>query len=384
MSDLTIVCDSNLVGIGPLLEGVGELVRYDGRAIDRAAVADADALLVRSITPVNEALLSGTPVKFVGTATAGFDHFDVAWLESAGITWASAPGCNANSVVEYVLAAILATDDYWGRLQRGGVLGIVGHGHVGRLLAERARALGITVIVNDPWLHEDVLHDGQSLEAVLSADVVSLHASLVHEQPWPSYHLLNDERLALMRDDSLLINASRGPVASDAALLARLERGGGPVTVLDVWETEPVVNTRLLDAVRLGTAHIAGHSYDAKLNGTQQIVAAMRETLGLPAASAGEAQEQVPVIQVPAGLGKTDALRHALRQTYHIEDDDLALREALRAPKQEHAAAFDRLRREYPRRRELAGSTLQGNVQDPSTCWLAEAFGCAVEDVTRG
>ncbi len=384
MSDLTIVCDSNLVGIGPLLEGVGELVRYDGRAIDRAAVADADALLVRSITQVNEALLSGTPVKFVGTATAGFDHFDVAWLESAGITWASAPGCNANSVVEYVLAAILATDDYWGRLQRGGVLGIVGHGHVGRLLAERARALGITVIVNDPWLHEDVLHDGQSLEAVLSADVVSLHASLVHEQPWPSYHLLNDERLALMRDDSLLINASRGPVASDAALLARLERGGGPVTVLDVWETEPVVNTRLLDAVRLGTAHIAGHSYDAKLNGTQQIVAAMRETLGLPAASAGEAQEQVPVIQVPAGLGKTDALRHALRQTYHIEDDDLALREALRAPKQEHAAAFDRLRREYPRRRELAGSTLQGNAQDPSTGWLAEAFGCAVEDVTRG
>ncbi len=112
MSDLTIVCDSNLVGIEALLKGVGELVRYDGRAIDRAAVASADALLVRSITPVNEALLSGTPVKFVGTATAGFDHFDVAWLESAGITWANAPGCNANSVVEYVLAAILATDAF--------------------------------------------------------------------------------------------------------------------------------------------------------------------------------------------------------------------------------------------------------------------------------
>jgi erythronate-4-phosphate dehydrogenase len=384
VSALKIVCDRNLVGIEPLLKGVGEMALYDGRAIDKDAVSDADALLVRSITPVNEELLSGTPVKFVGTATAGFDHFDCGWLDSAGITWANAPGCNANSVVEYVLAAILATDDYWDRLQRGGALGIVGYGHVGRLLAQRARALGVTVCVNDPWLDEAAITDWQPLDTVLRSDVVSLHASLVYDAPWPSYHLLNAERLALVSNSSLLINASRGPVAEDAALLARLEQGNGPATILDVWETEPVVNTRLLAAVRLGTAHIAGHSYDAKLNGTQQIVAAMRQSFGLVSAGTGEALNEVPVIKVPEGLGRSDALRHALRQTYHIEEDDRALREALRAPKQEHVVAFDRLRREYPRRRELAGSTLQGNVQDPSTGWLAEAFGCAVEEIAGG
>jgi erythronate-4-phosphate dehydrogenase len=215
---------------------------------------------------------------------------------------------------------------------------------------------------------------------VLQCDVVSLHASLVHDAPFPSYHLLNTERLALVRNDALLINASRGPVAEDAALLARLGDGNGPVTVLDVWETEPLVNTALLSLVRLGSAHIAGHSYDAKLNGTRQIVAAMARALDLAVAVKDAAAEDVPVVEVPAGLHKMQALAHALRQTYRIEEDDRALREGLLVPSDQHAAVFDRLRREYPRRRELAGCKLLGDPADSSTRWLAEAFACAIED----
>lgn len=377
---MNIVCDQNLVGIDPMLAGLGRVTKYGGRDISRAVLADADALLVRSITPVNEALLAGTPVKFVGTATAGFDHFDHPWLDEAGIHWASAPGCNANSVVEYVLSAILAVDDFWERLAAGGQLGIIGFGHVGRLLLTRARALGVSCRVYDPWLPDSVLVNASSLEQVLASDVICVHASLTHEAPWPSFHLLDEASLEAVPSDSLLINASRGPVAKDAAMLARLSGADAPAAVLDVWESEPLINPELLAVARIGTPHIAGHSYDAKLNGARQIVTAMRNVFKMTMPNQSVGAEAKPLVEVPPGLEKIDALRHVLGQTYRIEEDDLALRDALGAASREHyPAVFDRLRTDYPVRRELAGSRLAGAVGDAATFWLAAAFDCDLE-----
>ena len=364
-----------------MLAGLGDITKLDGRRIDRAAVEKADALLVRSITPVDEQLLSGSAVKFVGTATAGFDHFDHAWLERAGIRWVSAPGCNANSVVEYVLSAILAVDDYWDRLSRGGHLGVIGYGHVGRLLVHRAQGLGIVCRVFDPWLAPAELDSPASLEDVLGCDVISVHASLTREAPWPSFHLLNAERLGLIDSSSLLINASRGPVADDEALLKCLSAGSAPIAVLDVWESEPDIMPELLALARLGTPHIAGHSLDAKLDGARQIVDAMRVAFDLPALERSESADDRPPVEIQPGLTRKEAVRHALRKTYHIEKDDRILRAALGvATPEERPGVFDRLRRDYPVRRELAGSTLLGEAGDDATRWLAHAFGCRFKE----
>jgi erythronate-4-phosphate dehydrogenase len=356
-----IVCDQNMPGLELLSAAGHTLRRLPGRAIDAAAVVDADALLVRSVTRVDAALLAGSRLRFVGTATSGVDHVDRAALADAGIAFAHAPGANANSVVEYVLAAVLAHRGTWAALRAGASFGIVGYGHIGRALRAHCSALGFRCKVYDPWLPAAELDDGCALEQVLGCTVVSLHAELSRREPWPSHHLLNADTLAHLSGSSLLINASRGPVVDNAALLRRLRKGRGPITVLDVWEQEPLVDPELLSLVSLATPHIAGYSWDSKLRASAMLLQAMGNVLGTPTPSLQHGT--LPALSLPAaaaGLRDEPLARLLLRTRYRIDEDDLRLRTALRgidAPA-ERAAVFDRLRRDYPRRRELAGSAL--------------------------
>lgn len=376
MSGLRILADRNIPAVEDCFGHLGTVRTVEGRTLQVTELADVDVLLVRSVTRVDAPLLAGTPVRFVGSATAGVDHIDLPWLQHSGIGFGAAPGANANSVVEYVLAAIAAVDDCLERLLAGGRVGIVGYGHVGSLLARRLQALGIASLHCDPWLDRRALAVPAGLDEVLACDVLSLHPSLTTVDPWPSHHLLGPEALSMLRGDQLLINASRGPVLANDVLLARLQQPDPPRCVLDVWEFEPTVPPALLEQVDFGTPHIAGYSHDAKLAATRMLARALQEQLGLQSAEV-EPGAPAPEVELPPEVAGGDLLRHLCGLRYDLAADDLRLRDAvLGVPQTEARVAFDRLRRDYPMRRELAGSRVR--VTNREQVPLVSAMGAVV------
>ena len=380
---MRVVADENIPAVEALLADQATVRRLPGREIRRGHLVDADALLVRSVTRVDAALLQGTSVKFVGTATAGTDHIDQAWLDTAGIRFVNAPGANANSVVEYVLCAIAEVDDYLERLLAGARVGIVGYGHVGKALAARLDALGIQHLAYDPWLDAGEIASLASLDDVLRCEVICLHAELTRRQPWPSYHLLDQQRLAQLQQTQLLINASRGAVVDNAALLCRLRAPGAPQVLLDVWEGEPYICADLLQQVRLGTAHIAGYSLDGKVLATRMLCKALATQNPSLAVQDMDPLSPLPLLEIAAGSGPADALRHLLAASYVIGDDDKLLREAILDIDSSAAGDnFDSLRKHYARRRELAGRKVALTAQTKSFSALVAALGCIA--VTRG
>ncbi len=284
---IRLLADENIVGLSQLPTDEVTVTAVPGRQLSRSQLVGFDALWVRSVTRVDEALLAGSSLRFVGTATAGVEHIDQAALKDRGIAFAAAPGSNANAVVEYVLAAMAQLGDPWERLEQGAVLGVVGYGEVGRRLVAFARAMGWSVKVHDPWYRRAIEHsvsEGEagrpgsdagfcSLDELLEATVISLHSSLHKREPWPSYHLLDARALGKLSCGQWLINAARGPVIDNAALLTHLRGTDAVNCVLDVWEGEPVFEAKLLaqPALRLATPHIAGYSWDAKWQATRML-----------------------------------------------------------------------------------------------------------------
>ncbi|MBB5212020.1 4-phosphoerythronate dehydrogenase [Microbulbifer hydrolyticus] len=347
---LTIVADENIPGLETWFADLGSITRVPGRNLTRAQLAQADILLVRSVTRVDRALLEGTPVRFVGSCTIGTDHLDTAWLEQQGISWSAAPGCNANSVVEYVFCVLAALDVDW----RGRSFGIVGCGNVGGSLQRKLHALNVRCKIYDPWLTDNP--DAADLESVLQQDVVCLHAPLVKDGAHPSHHMIDQKALAAIKPGAVLISAGRGAVIDNAALLSLLEESHPFTCVLDVWENEPDISLDLLDRVDLGSPHIAGYSHDGKLAGTRMIREAVSEALSLP--SAPSANSESPARQ-PVTTGKRDfaAIRALLLAIYDPRADDQRLRaaaEQARTGKQSMAVAFDLLRKQYPKRLEFS------------------------------
>jgi len=374
---LTILADENIPAVEHYLGGIGRVQSVNGRTLQRAQLESVDALLVRSVTRVDAALLDGCPIKFVGTATSGFDHIDREYLDERGIAFAYAPGSNANSVVEYVLAAIAAVGEKLEQLLAGGVVGIVGYGFIGKTMAARLAALGIRYRIYDPWLDHSSIPHVADFNAVLDCDVVTLHPQLTRQQPWPSYHLLGAAQLQRLRPDALLINASRGAVVDNAALLAQLDGGRGPLTILDVWEGEPDISCNLLQRVTLGTAHIAGYSLDGKVLATRMLAEALTSHLGLPPSPMVSPAEGTTALSVSDTLSAAGLVRHLVQSRYDILRDDALLRQAMLvdAPAAGRGQRFDLLRKTYFERRELAGSTVCGALQ-PEHIALVSALGC--------
>ncbi|MEQ8263173.1 4-phosphoerythronate dehydrogenase [Pseudohaliea sp.] len=371
---MLIVCDENMPGLEALAAAGATLRPLPGRAIGRAELRDADALLVRSVTRVDEALLAETPVRFVGTATSGTDHVDRDALGRLDVAFADAAGANANAVVEYVLAVLASLEQPLARLLEGGRVGIVGYGHVGRSLGARLNALGVSWCATDPWLADGTIPRPAALAEVLACEVVTLHCSLTEQAPWPSRHLIDERAIQQLAQGALVINASRGPVVDNTALAAWLASGRGRA-VLDVWETEPEVPAPLLERVSLGTPHIAGYSLEARLAGTQRVVAAMDAALGTAFAGALVPQPAA-ALTLPEGEERGELLRALLLGRYQPQDDDRRLREALAVAGIDRSTAFDRLRRDYPLRRELAGNPVKGGSAQARE--IAEAMDCVV------
>ncbi len=362
---MKIVADENIPFVQECFGQLGEIARLPGREMRREDLLDAEVLLVRSVTQVNEALLAGTGVRFVGTCTIGVDHLDLDYFERVGITWASAPGSNANSVVEYVYAALAHLDVDW-QHQR---VGIIGCGNVGGRLHRRLRAQGVECRCYDPFLTPEENPDLTDLDSVLACDVVCLHTPLTRSGPHPSFHLLGAAELAKLKPGAVLLNAGRGPVVDNEALLAHLQGGADLKVVLDVWEPEPDISRPLLAQVALGSPHIAGYSYDGKIQGTHMIYQALCRHLGREP-ELGLEQLRPAVEDPERRLASEDfwtGLRSLIPRVYDIAADDRRLRELAsqaEAGEADFAKGFDQLRKHYPKRREFTNYRVKGENGD--------------------
>jgi erythronate-4-phosphate dehydrogenase len=346
-----IVADENIPCVREWFAPVGDVKTVPGRTLSRTDIADADILLVRSVTPVNAALLTGTPVRFVGTATIGTDHLDAGYLHASGIPFASAPGSNAQSVVDYVLSALATVDGLFERLFTGAArIGVVGLGNVGGRLLRRLRALGLDAVGHDPWVVADDLPQC-ALVDVLAREVVCLHTPLTRTGEHPTWHLLDAARLAGLAGGAVLLNAGRGPVIDNRALLECMQRRSDLRVLLDVWEGEPAIDPALLARVALGSPHIAGYSQDGKLAGTRMLLDAVCAWLGKPVSAVVTVLPEPRIVAASDG-DPVNVLRSALLTVYDPRRDDAALREG--GGNEALAAHFDHLRRHYPVRREVA------------------------------
>ncbi len=359
---LNIVADENIPFVAEFFQSLGNVTTYPGRTLSAGQVRDADVLLVRSVTAVNEDLLAGSRVGFVGTCTIGIDHLDVDYLQSKGIAYHSAPGCNANSVVEYVFSVLARQKPDW--LQAS--FGIIGCGNVGGHLYRRLTALGLACRCYDPFKSSDSQADLTELEQVLQADVVCLHTPLTTDGPFPTFHILDERRLRALKPGCLLINAGRGAAIDNQALKQVLAERADITAVLDVWEPEPLLDAGLLQQVAIASPHIAGYSYDGKVQGTAMIYAALCRHLKVDLAVAvnqllgadESGRQTISLAQAAASTPDQALLNQCILLAYDVAEDDARMRQRLlsadcQADPQAFAEAFDHLRKHYPKRREF-------------------------------
>jgi erythronate-4-phosphate dehydrogenase len=350
----TVVAETVLLG-REAFETLGDVVVIPDRQIGPEHLKDADALIIRSKTKVTPELLAGSAVRFVGTATAGFEHIDFQDLEEREIGWIAAPGCNADSVGDYMTAALLFLYTSRGVELEGRTIGIIGVGQVGSRVAKRAEALGLRVLLNDPpRAVKEGAKNFQPLENLLSeSDIVTLHVPLIREKPWPTLKMADCRFFEQMKRDSVFINAARGKVLDTDALLLAEERGVVSHAVLDVWDPEPCIRTDVLKAATIGTPHVAGHSFEGKLNGTLQVYCGacnFFETAPvwdpapiLPAAA-------VPELKIDSrGKSDLEVLAEAVAAVYDIGADRLSVEDIER---------FDKLRANYGVRREFKNTAV--------------------------
>jgi erythronate-4-phosphate dehydrogenase len=350
-----IAADENIPLVDSFFSEFGEIRRLNGRSLTADQLADTDILLVRSVTAVDEALLKGTPVKFVGTATIGTDHIDLDYLQRANVGFASAPGCNAQAVVDYVLSSLSVLIDVRGVSFADLSVGIVGVGNVGLCLRRRLEEMGVDVVATDPFKDPAVVGPLTSLEEVLKADVVSLHTPLVNDGEFPTRHLMGAEQLLQMKQNACLINSSRGAVVNNAELLAHLRSHNDFEAILDVWEKEPYLDLALMHRCMLATPHIAGYSLDGKMRGTEMIYQAVCEYFGLPMRrKLGQFLPEPGIRRVNFSdqVPLNQALRTAIRAAYEVRVDDGKMRSAM-SRAEDVKQTFDQLRRDYPLRRDI-------------------------------
>lgn len=408
---MKIVADNKIPFLRGALEPYAEVIYLPGKETTPDVVRDADALITRTRTICNEALLKDSKVKVIATATIGFDHIDTAWCEANGIIWRNAPGCNSWSVKQYVTALLLTLASRHSLDLGKLTLGVVGVGNVGSKVAEAAGILGMRVLLNDPpreraeglpveitpqignlrgphvagnddatvagndasVMPDLIGHPFVDLDTICrESDIITLHVPLNREGPDDTWHLFDAARIASLRKDQILINSSRGPVVDNAALKAALKAGALKAAALDVWEGEPDFDRELQGLLDIGTPHIAGYSADGKANGTTAAVRTVAEVLGLPLTDWTASGIPAPPQALKFGIdaeGKTlqEVLAEAVLHTYDISADSAAL--------SAEPGAFERLRGDYPVRREFTSFTVSLEGGTPEMAQKLAALG---------
>jgi erythronate-4-phosphate dehydrogenase len=373
---MKIVADENIPFAERCFSSMGQVKVVPSRQITSSVVRDADILLVRSVTPVDSKLLADSSVRFVGTSTIGFEHIDINFLSRNNIGFASAPGANANSAAEYVIAALLELGRRNSIDLQGKSIGIVGAGNVGSRVAAKAAALGMKVLLNDPPLQR---RTGDAkylpLTELFDCDFVTLHTPLTFEGVDKTFHLADERFFKSLKKGCVFLNTSRGGVVNSDALKNAVRTGRLSSLVLDVWENEPNINTELLAMADIATPHIAGYSLDGRVAGMIMIYRAACEHFGLEVEFGAESFLPAPEtaqVKINSNSGsEQDILHEMVRKIYDIKRDDSDLRWILDRPAGKRAAFFDDLRKNYPARREFSNTQL---VLQPRSETLAKKF----------
>ena len=363
---LKIVADDKIPFLKGVLEQWAEVKYLPGSRITRESIVDADALLIRTRTKCTESLLENTNIRFIGTATIGFDHIDTGYCDSHDIFWTNAPGCNSSSVQQYITAALSRFSAFHKMSLKDKTLGIVGVGNVGTKVEKVARSLGMNVLLNDPpRARVEGPGNFTGLKRLLAeSDIITVHVPLNLSGEDFTYHLFEDENFLMMKKGAWFINSSRGEVVNTADLKHALSTGRLAGAVIDVWENEPEIDHDLLELAFLATPHIAGYSADGKANGTAMVVNSLSSFFELPLS-----QWYPSDIPVPGEtsfnincLGKSvdEVINEAVSHCYDITEDDRKLRYS--------PADFEKLRGNYRVRREFPAFSLtlkneHGNIR---------------------
>lgn len=344
---LSVIADENIPYLRHRLEDVAEVRYVNQEGFTPSVVKNADALLIRTRTRVDENLIRDSKIKLVATATIGTDHIDIPACSGAGITVSSAPGCNAPAVAQYVWAALL---NLGFMPEKGMKLGIIGCGHIGSIVKEWGEALGAKIMVCDPPLERTIkqgetsgklqthnLKTFHTLEEVMkNCDAITIHTPLTRTGEDATYHLIGERELSLMGNDTILVNASRGEMVDTDALIKRLNQGGLRVA-LDVWEKEPAINKDLLGLVDIGTCHIAGYSRQGKERATRMVLESIERQFGVKTDTEGLEGPYIPV-EAPLIIGNN------ITHSYDIKADSDRLKK--------NPDGFESLRHNYNYREE--------------------------------
>lgn len=357
---MNIYHDENMPFAKEFFGDLGTLNSFAGRELTAEMVEDADILLVRSITKVNEQLLANnTSLKFVGTATIGVDHIDQPYLKNRDVVFSSAPGCNAISVAEYVLSALVVMSERYLINLFSLKVGIVGAGNTGTRLSEKLSALGINYVMCDPFLEKNSSDERSfvSLDEALACDVISLHVPLTTDGEHPTYHLLDEARLTQLTSEQILINACRGEVIDNHALLKLKQNGMQTKLILDVWEGEPNLLHPLIEYAEIASAHIAGYSLEGKARGTEMLYQALCKQLDIPVSKT--LKDLLPSATINSVEIKQDfdevLLNQLVKMVYDVRRDDGIFRQKI------DTDGFDHIRKTYPPRREFSAVTVSMN-----------------------
>jgi erythronate-4-phosphate dehydrogenase len=374
MTKLRIIADSKIPYLRDVLEPWAEMRYLAPADVTPEAVADADALITRTRNHCDAALLEGSRVRMIATATIGYDHIDADYCREAGITWRNAPGCNAESVAQYVAATLsyIALRDR--RPLSSFTIGIVGVGNVGKAVERVCRTLGMRVLRCDPPRAEREGSEGFVAlgEIARQADVVTFHTPLTHDGEHATYHLADETFFEQLAHRPILINAARGGVVDEAALLKAHDAGRLGDLVIDCWEGEPAINPRLLEAATIATPHIAGYSADGKANATRMAVENIARFFGIaPDVSGIEAPAIEPHRLDASGIAGQEVVPHLILKSYSPIDDTLRLRKS--------PATFEKQRGDYPLRREPRAYEVTG-VSDAATADVLSRLGFAVSE----
>ncbi len=370
---MKFVIDDKIPFIHGVLEGKADVSYLPGSEISASDLADADGLIIRTRTKCKEQLLKGSSVKFIATATIGFDHIDTEYCREAGIKWTNAPGCNADSVNQYMVSALT----HWADLKKTSLtdktIGIIGVGNVGSRVAKSAKILGLKVLLNDPpRARKEGAEDFVELDQLLKeAEIITLHVPLNISGPDKTYHLVDPAFLKNWKKPDLLINTCRGEVTSTQIVKKALREGLIGDCVIDCWENEPEIDSYLLDACLIGTPHIAGYSRDGKANGTAQCVRAISKYFNLGLSEWYPEKIDPPgishILLNGNGMNQEQIIHAAVQSTYAVSHDDNALRRNIKN--------FEKLRGIYPVRREFPAFTLSCNNIDTQTINKLENLG---------
>ena len=338
---MKVIVDNKIPFISEAIEKIADKVVYlPGKDFTPESVKDADALIIRTRTHCNRELLQGSSVRFIATATIGFDHIDTEYCQKAGITWTNAPGCNSSSVAQYIQSSLLLLQQLKGRNLSELTMGVIGVGNVGSKVVKVAQEMGMHVLQNDlPREDKEGKADFSSLQTLAEeCDILTFHVPLYKEGKYKTLHLGDDTFFRSLKRRPVIINTSRGEVIETNALLSALEIGVISDAIIDVWENEPDINLTLLNKVFIGTPHIAGYSADGKANATRMSLDALCRFFNIRA----DYQITPPQPENPEIIATNTA--EAYLQMYNPQRDSEALKT--------HPELFEKLRGDYPLRRE--------------------------------